>query len=167
MRRFTLVPLLLLGLSACAAQQSEPAPAQGYPGSYGAPPAEAQPTAGPGYAQPPSNNALTTKDAEFSNLADAEREFERSRVDIELTLMGVKGGKPSDQNEKKPEEAEPLARGNSSCERVCKALASMRRAADAVCRLAGETDSRCARARSLVKENEARVSACACEPPKE
>lgn len=48
------------------------------------------------------------------------------------------------------------------CELACRALASMKRAADAVCRLAGETDPRCTDARRRVSESETRVAACSC-----
>lgn len=50
------------------------------------------------------------------------------------------------------------------CELACRALASMKRAADAVCRLAGEADPRCTDARRRVSESETRVAACSCGP---
>ncbi len=48
------------------------------------------------------------------------------------------------------------------CGRVCDALASMRRAADAICELAGEDDDRCGRARDKLESNTTRVSASGC-----
>lgn len=52
----------------------------------------------------------------------------------------------------------------SPCAVACRALTSMKRAADAVCRLAGEGDARCADARKRVSESATRVASCACEP---
>jgi len=53
----------------------------------------------------------------------------------------------------------------STCGRVCDALASMRRAADAICQLAGDDDDRCGSAQDKVDSNETRVSeaGCSCE----
>lgn len=52
----------------------------------------------------------------------------------------------------------------SPCAVACRALTSMKRAAEAVCRLAGESDARCADARKRVSESATRVASCACEP---
>lgn len=48
------------------------------------------------------------------------------------------------------------------CDIACKAFASLERAADAVCRLAGEQDARCKHARHLVDVNRQRVASCHC-----
>jgi hypothetical protein len=56
-----------------------------------------------------------------------------------------------------------LTQGDPRCERACKAFSSLRRAADGVCRLAGDGDARCVRARGIVKDNEARVATCKCD----
>ena len=48
------------------------------------------------------------------------------------------------------------------CDRVCDALASMRRSADAICELAGSDDERCGRAREKLKSNTTRISAAGC-----
>jgi hypothetical protein len=52
----------------------------------------------------------------------------------------------------------------ASCGRVCDALGSMRRSADAICELAGEDDERCGRAQGKVEDNSRRVAeaGCAC-----
>jgi hypothetical protein len=95
---------------------------------------------------------------DFATVEDAERALEQAKTEL-ATLVGRDG--------KKGSEAQPLTRGTPPCENACRAFASLRRAADAVCRIAGETDGRCVKARVLVKENETRVAACGCEPPKE
>lgn len=50
----------------------------------------------------------------------------------------------------------------TTCGRVCDALASMRRSADAICKLAGEDDDRCGRAKDKLESNTTRVSAAGC-----
>jgi hypothetical protein len=56
-----------------------------------------------------------------------------------------------------------LSTGSSDCLEACKAFASLRRAADAICRIAGETTRRCKKARAAVDENAERVAVCGCE----
>ena len=49
-----------------------------------------------------------------------------------------------------------------SCATPCRAMASMRRAVAAICRLAGDADARCTDAKSVLERNEARVAQCSC-----
>ncbi len=48
------------------------------------------------------------------------------------------------------------------CATACKAFASLRRAADAICRIAGEETARCGKAREVVAMAEEQIAACAC-----
>jgi hypothetical protein len=61
-----------------------------------------------------------------------------------------------------PKAPEPDA--GSACDLACQALSSMRRSADRICAIAGESDPRCARARARVEDAVGRVSraSCAC-----
>jgi hypothetical protein len=52
---------------------------------------------------------------------------------------------------------------STGCLEVCKAFSSLERAADAICRLAGDDTRRCKKAREVVAENEPRISACGCD----
>jgi|RhiMethySRZTD1v2_1073278.scaffolds.fasta_scaffold05021_9 hypothetical protein len=61
------------------------------------------------------------------------------------------------QAEKKVESAPPR------CHSLCQAFSSLARAADAVCRLAGEADDRCTRARTSVRTHFQRVASCRCK----
>jgi len=65
---------------------------------------------------------------------------------------------PKDRAEKKAAEPE------TSCQTACRAFASLERAADSVCRLAGPKDSRCTRAQEIVTTNTPRVASCGCRP---
>jgi len=62
--------------------------------------------------------------------------------------------------------ASPQAGGKAEeggCQDACRALSSMRRAADTICRLAGPDDARCQTARRRVHEGEERASTCGCK----
>lgn len=161
--------------SACAQHAATPAepqsaPAmeeQGAPG-YGQPPAQPPPPP-TGSLQPGSKADLTRDDDRaFGSIAEAEEELARAQAALaELDADGSK--KPSNAQPKaagppaKPATARPLDTGDNRCESACKAFASLKRAADGICRLAGDTDTRCSRAREIVKQNEPRVAACKCE----
>jgi len=49
-----------------------------------------------------------------------------------------------------------------SCSSPCRALASMRRAVDALCRMTGETDNRCVDAKKTLADSVGRTSSCKC-----
>jgi hypothetical protein len=59
-------------------------------------------------------------------------------------------------------EATTLSAGGDGCNRVCRAIGSMRRSVDAVCRLAGEEAERCTNARASLEKNNKRVSDSGC-----
>jgi hypothetical protein len=169
---FVLGVFACAALWACAARPSADPQQPGQPGGYPPPspgavtPSGTAPPAQPGYAQPPTNGLRPAggEGDDFGSVADAERELERARA--ELSTLGVSTKTTAEKGQKKPEEPEPLAKGNASCGNACRAFASLQRAANAVCRLTSEGDARCVRARTVVKENETRVSVCGCEPPK-
>ena len=88
---------------------------------------------------------------EPESLPEAERALEQAKGELE---GGPAGGAKADQ------EASGAER---DCATTCRAFASLKRAADAVCRLAGPGEQpRCARARSMVAEGERRVAGCGC-----
>jgi hypothetical protein len=57
--------------------------------------------------------------------------------------------------------AEPAATP-SPCESPCRAIASMRRAVSAICRIAGDADARCDGAKKTLADSESRVKTCGC-----
>ncbi len=62
--------------------------------------------------------------------------------------------------------AAPSARHERSadvCGGPCRALASMKRAVEALCRMTGETDDRCAEAKRTLGESTSRIAYCRCE----
>lgn len=48
------------------------------------------------------------------------------------------------------------------CTSPCRALVSMRRAVTALCRMTGDTDTRCVDAKKTLSDSEGRVSPCSC-----
>lgn len=78
--------------------------------------------------------------------------------------------KPAAKREARAEDEEKHAGKESSsvdapatpCQTACRAFASMQRAADSVCRLAGDADERCASAKKRVENAKARVAHCGC-----
>jgi hypothetical protein len=162
--------IAILTLAGCATKRAEephqpqqpqsqpgPAPAATTLPPQGYPPAQAAPSGNVLKSQTESGEVVV-----FEDVDSAERELTRAH----LELRGMVSDKKRNTADKTAE-AERLSRGDSACGNACKAFASMKRAADAVCRLTKEADARCVRARTLVKENETRVAACGCEPPKE
>ena len=88
---------------------------------------------------------------EPASLPEAERALERARSELEEASAG---------DAKADREA---SGGERNCATACRAFASLRRAADAICRLAGPGEqARCARARGTVTDSERRVAGCGC-----
>jgi hypothetical protein len=136
--RWLLSGLLVFGIASCggAAGVGQPAAPE-----RAAPVAPSQ----PGMASPPPADVRT----EPMSLPEAERALEQARIELE--------GTPG-TNAKADQET-----GESACGQTCRAFSSLRRAADAVCRLAPpEEQSRCTRAKGTVAEAERRVAGCGC-----
>ena len=51
---------------------------------------------------------------------------------------------------------------DAACSSPCRALASMRRAVTALCRMTSDTDARCLDAKRTLTDNEGRVTPCTC-----
>lgn len=102
------------------------------------------------------------------HIDDASAEVRLAEEELERNLSAprpkpqvvVPGPPPSPKP--KPEPAEPP---NEGCAVACKALASMKRSTDYLCKLAGESDLRCVDARERVRNARERVrrAACPCE----
>ena len=59
--------------------------------------------------------------------------------------------------------ASPRQERENACGSPCRALASMRRAVDALCRMTGDADERCIDARRTLGESTSRVASCRCD----
>jgi hypothetical protein len=114
----------------------------------------------------PGGSTGEKEDSTFTRVEDAEAALAKADQEIQGLVPAVHGSAPV-AGPKKPaskpaSSATPLARGEPRCENACKAMESLRRAADAVCRLTSKTDDHCKKAQKLVKTNEARVAVCQC-----
>jgi hypothetical protein len=148
--------------------------------------AEEPPTYAPAGAAPeaPQADAVAAPADEapaFSTIEEAQAAFTRAEQDL-LTLQGgapAGAGGPAEAAPPATAPAEPEGAAQPkaeaapkddkgaarSCSGLCRAFGSLSRAADAICRLAGEADERCTRARGSVRDNFQRVSVCRCPPP--
>lgn len=99
--------------------------------------------------EPEDESKPTTAPRELSTVARALDAFEEDEVRLVELLSG-----------------QATALDANTCGSVCDALASMRRASDAICDLAGEDDRRCTEARDKIAGNEKRVEGrgCRCGP---
>ncbi|MCW5836148.1 MAG: hypothetical protein KIS78_27350 [Labilithrix sp.] len=113
--------------------------------------------------------------AHESSAAPDEREVPEPRT-VEEALDQIARAEESLHAAKKSEaSAEPSAvdrappragigpRSDDTCGSPCRALASMKRAVDALCRMTGDTDNRCVDARRTLEDNTTRVASCKCE----
>ncbi|MCA9645198.1 MAG: hypothetical protein H6718_10010 [Polyangiaceae bacterium] len=87
------------------------------------------------------------EEPQFTDLKSAEKAL--IAADLELVDL-LKG-------------ATALSDSDARCERACRAFASLERAAEGVCRLAGESDDKCSHARARVKVHSERLKACDCK----
>lgn len=98
-------------------------------------------------------------------LGDAEAELalaEQTLAQLFPVTVLEPNGQPVTPVQPSPS-TDPLgAGGESRCEVACRALGSMRRSADSVCRLAGAEDPRCELARGRVVKAESRVASAGC-----
>lgn len=168
-------PVLLLAVGCASAGAPPPAPpaepAQAPESAPASAPAAAAPA--PEATTPPSSMAEDReeqkKSAGLETLPEAEAALDRASQ--ELDRMYVAAGpvpRPSAPGGGAATgAAAPTARSEAkaesgSCDTACKAFDSLRRASDAICRLAGDDDARCARGKKLVDSNGKRVASCSC-----
>ncbi len=108
---------------------------------------------------------------EPQTLPEAERALNQARADLDTAFGSLTepaqssapapSGGEAKKAETRSERASPEA--SSSCASACRALGSLRRAAAAVCRLAGpEERPRCTRAQDMLSDAERRVTSCGC-----
>ncbi len=117
----------------------------------------------PRAAPEPSSTEPTSIEEAEAQIAEAERALS-PRGESAASKGEAPASEPApgarDKTERK---SVPLADGAAaSCDGTCRALASMRRAVAALCRIAGDEDARCVAAKKRLGENEARTAACTC-----
>jgi hypothetical protein len=106
------------------------------------------------------------------DLESAQAELEHARVELNRALSARApraksgGGAPAAASRGAAADAAPAKAekksAESSCATACRAFASLERAADAVCRITGEKDGRCAHAHAVVSDAKQRLAVCTC-----
>ncbi len=86
----------------------------------------------------------------LETLDQAQSEFARAQADLERVYQSGAG------------KAVALGAGDGRCKAACAAFSSLERSADAICRLAGESEARCKSARKIVAIHRGKVAACRC-----
>lgn len=184
---------VFLLLSACANQRSEPlaAPAASPAEVSTAPQADEEraPLAAPAAAPPPAptptpqgldqpksddsagkdelttleaaENALNQAKADLDRLALAEPTPELGRSSNGADKKAARRGAASGAGAGAPASSAP----NGQCENACRAFASLTRAANAVCRIDGDSGTHCSHAKHVVSDSERRVANCTCPAP--
>jgi hypothetical protein len=129
-------------------------------------------------AAPKAPESRALEPAEPATVEQAQAQLERARAELAgavtapttpatyasaVSTPGV--GATTESTQAGPAPAASTAAGRESrCGHACGAMSSMRRAVEAICRLAGETHARCSDARRTLKDSEARVVGCGCPP---
>ena len=124
----------------------------------GAPPATAEPAAESG--------------REPASIEEAQAQLARARAALG-GWAAPEGSSHLDSTSKGPAEERKLEQpttpstgdlrdASGGCMTACRAVGSMKRAVDAICRMAGEADPRCTDARKTLADSAGRVVACGC-----
>jgi hypothetical protein len=148
---FAAVLMLAVAFAGCAARGEAGSPPAKQPQPETPQPAVQEPApnaspSGPSLLDQDEGPPLTTIEAAEAEFARVEREFD--------------GLWPAPE---KADKAEAKPRDElAGCDQSCKAFLSLERAAAAICRLAGDADSRCTRAKKILEKNRQRMADCAC-----
>jgi len=107
--------------------------------------------------------AKSVMEPEPTTVEQAQAQLERAHEQIEgaPSPPATPGGGAVAPAPVAPSEATQQT-GGSACATACRAITSMRRAVDAICRIAGTADARCTAARKTLSDDEARVVPCGC-----
>lgn len=147
-----------------AAAEEQAPPAHGEPaaseGAPPAPPAATRPSSLGLVAGAPDEEPLVT-------LPDAERALVAAATELDAALGAAAPEAPPPGGhaaaKARAAGAGPSPAGAvAGCEAACRALSSLRRAAEAICRLTAADDRRCVEARATVSRSETRAAACQC-----
>lgn len=125
--------------------------------------------AAPG-AAPPESPAREERPApEPTTIEQAEDDIARARAELAGAPSGAAAADsrevpsatstPAKPESKRTEEAGKSA---EACQSPCRAIASMRRAVTALCRMTGAEDTRCTDAKRTLSDSESKIAPCGC-----
>jgi hypothetical protein len=111
---------------------------------------------------PPEEEPQTIEEAQAA-IARARAELEGQRHDLDASASSKTTDAPAQpQGDAPPAREERRPGAGAACRASCRALASMKRAVEALCRMAGDADERCTEARRKLEDSTARVAQCGC-----
>jgi hypothetical protein len=169
-------------ISGCAAPHTESQPGPLAPAAEPARPAEVPSSTAEKFESSEAKRDAVSKSADDDRLAtlpDAERALERARAELDAALLvpapapsaGAAPASAPQQDKDERREAPHASRKAASppppptCEIGCRAFASLKRAASAICRLDEADGARCNHAKRVVSDAERHVASCACREP--
>jgi len=125
----------------------------------------------PASKSPTESREPVREEVEPRTVEEAQEQI--ARLSASLDKSDVKKAEPATgDNTPKTETSKPSsattpqagATGGSegACGNPCRALMSMKRAVDALCRMTGDTDNRCVDAKKTLTDSTTRVSPCKC-----
>lgn len=107
---------------------------------------------------------------EPSTIEEAQAQLDRAKA--QLAAAGTPAGPAAASATGTSTSAAPTAAPQSGasaggapaspCVTACQAIASMHRAVDAICRMAGQDDARCTDAKKTLGDSQAKVVSCGC-----
>jgi hypothetical protein len=107
---------------------------------------------------------------EPSTIDEAQRAIDRARAQLEPAPSEAAPATPSSTGTAPPTGGSAGAptsseeAGGGACADACRALGSMKRAVEALCRMTGEGEPRCVAARRTLSDSVTRVARCSCSP---
>jgi hypothetical protein len=165
--------------SATSAAPAAPAEAEAKPENASLPAPAPPPPGGPQGLDRPKSKAAEDE-AEFTSLEAAERALNQAKADLDRLALAepapsVGRNATADRAAEKKNDSKSAARApsaagaaaptksNAVCEDACRAFSSLTRAANAVCRLDGNSGTHCTHAKHILADAQQRVASCACQ----
>jgi hypothetical protein len=113
---------------------------------------------------------VVTAAPEPSTVEEAQAQLARAHAQVggapsdalHADSSGGAGGAADEATTKSSEQPVEGDTRKSPCAVACNAIASMKRAVDAICRMTGEADPRCLEARKTLADDDAKVARCSC-----
>lgn len=142
----------------------------------------------PAARAPESPSSMATGDESFASVDDAQRGLKQAEADLRAALGPASAGAaspagpsvetstplpspappsspppaPATGATTKAPEREGLPQDASACATACRALGSMTKATETICRLAGASDERCTKAQHSIDDARTSMRTCVC-----
>ncbi len=132
--------------------------------------AEPAPAKAPAYERSRETTQDSDGIAEPRTIEEAEEQIAEARAALEPRNDEKAAFEPAPPTSKRPEPPPTPQAGKALredredvCRSPCRALASMKRAVSALCRMTGDSDNRCVDAKRTLDESTGRMAHCKCD----